>query len=70
MSSAPRSSMGATFSCAPVRAHAICHGTMFEWCSIAEMSTSSPADRFAPPQLWATRLMLPVALLVKMISCG
>ena len=48
----------------------ICQGTMFEWCSMAEISTSSPADRFAPPQLCATRLMPSVASAVKTISCG
>ena len=35
---------------------------------MAEMSTSSPADRFAPPQLCATRLMPSVALRVNTIS--
>ncbi len=41
---------------------------MFEWCSIAVMSTSSPARTFASPQARATRLMLSVAFRVKMIS--
>ena len=45
---------------------------MFEWCSIAEMSTSSPAPTRVRPKACATRLMLSVALRVKMIwrSCG
>ncbi len=29
-------------SVAPVRSHSSCHGTMFEWCSISEMTISSP----------------------------
>ena len=59
-----------TRSVAPVRSQASCHGTMFEWCSIAEISTSSPAERLAWPQLCATRLIPSVALRVKTISCG
>ena len=39
---APRSSIGATRSRAPRSSQMICHGTMFEWCSIAEMTISSP----------------------------
>ena len=35
--------MGATRSVAPFSSHSICHGTMFEWCSMAVISTSSPA---------------------------
>ena len=41
--SSPRSSIGTTRSRAPRSSQSICHGTMFEWCSIAEISTSSPA---------------------------
>ena len=40
---APRSSIGATRSRAPRSSQTICHGTMFEWCSIAVMTISSPA---------------------------
>ena len=40
---APSSSMGATTSRAPFSSQSICQGTMFEWCSRAEISTSSPA---------------------------
>ena len=35
---------------APCASQAICQGTMFEWCSIAEITTSSPADRCVRPQ--------------------
>ncbi len=35
---------------APVSSHRSCHGTMFEWCSISVMSTSSPAPTFSRPQ--------------------
>ena len=65
----PRSSIGMTLSVAPVRSQRSCHGTMFEWCSMPEMRISSPWRTFASPQARATRLMLSVAFLVKMISC-
>ena len=43
--------MGITRSVAPVASHSICHGTMLEWCSIAEMTISSPSRTFLRPQL-------------------
>ena len=43
---------------------------MFEWCSIPEISTSSPALTWVRPQVCATRLMPSVAFRVKMISFG
>jgi len=66
--SAPVSSIGTTRSRPPVMAHTICHGTMLEWCSIAEMSTSSPSRRSGRTKLCATRLIPSVALRVKTIS--
>ena len=44
--SSPRSSIGATRSVAPVASQTSCHGTMFEWCSIAEIDAPRrPARR-------------------------
>ena len=37
-SSSPRSLIGATRSRAPASPQTICHGTMFEWCSMAEIN--------------------------------
>ena len=45
-----------------------CHGTMFEWCSISVTSISSPAPRFARPNVCATRLMASVVPRTKTIS--
>ena len=55
---------------APVSSHRICHGTMFEWCSISVMSTSSPSPTFLRPQENATRLIASVALRVKIEQAG
>ena len=41
--------IGMTRSRAPFSSQSICHGTMFEWCSIAEMTTSSPGPTCARP---------------------
>ena len=49
-SSSPRSFMGMTRSLAPFSSHSICQGTMLEWCSMAEMTISSPALTFLRPQ--------------------
>ena len=43
---------------------------MFEWCSMAEITTSSPAPTFVLPQVAATRLMASVVPLVQMTSSG
>ena len=64
----PRSSIGTTRSVAPVCSQTSCHGTMFEWCSIQEMSTSSPGFRSCVPSDCATRLMPSVQPRVRMIS--
>ena len=42
---------------------------MFEWCSIAETSTSSPGASSGLAKLCATRLIPSVVSRVKMISC-
>ena len=60
--------MGTTRSRAPVCSQTICQGTMFEWCSIQETSTSSPGSRKVRPQACATRLMLSVQPLVRITS--
>ena len=60
---------GMTLMLAPVRWASICHGTMLEWCSRAEMMISSPALRVGVRML-ATRLMPSVVPEVKMISSG
>ena len=54
-------------STAPVRSASSCQGTMLEWCSITEMTISSPARRPAP-SVWAHRLRASDAFLVKTIS--
>ena len=43
---------------------------MFEWCSCAPSSTTSPADRFARPQLAATRFTASVTPRTKMHSAS
>jgi hypothetical protein len=66
-------------SVAPVRSHSSCHGTMLEWCSISEMTISSPgpsrkrgslppppSEAFENP--YATRLIASVEFLVKTTS--
>ncbi len=68
--SAPASSIGATRRRAPTDSHSICHGTMFEWCSMADSRTSSPGPTRRRPNACATRLMPSVAFRVKMISRG
>jgi hypothetical protein len=70
MSSSPESNIGMTRSVAPFSSHSICHGTMFEWCSMAEMTISSPAVTLARPMVCATRLIPSVALRVKITSLG
>ena len=67
-------------SVAPVRSHSSCHGTMFEWCSISEMTISSPGPtrsrgspdlaRLAFRNEYATRLIASVAFLVNTTSSG
>src|ERR1700724_325828 len=42
---------------APFSSQRICQGTMFEWCSIAEMTISSPGPTRTRPKVWATRLI-------------
>ena len=37
------------FNVAPFVWHTCCHGKMFEWCSIIEMTTSSPEPTLAMP---------------------
>jgi hypothetical protein len=59
---------------APVRSHSNCHGTMFEWCSISEITISSPGPRrnrssfAADENACATRLIASVEFLVNTIS--
>jgi hypothetical protein len=67
-STSPLPSSGATRSTAPVRSHAISHGTMFEWCSSSLMRTSSPSvsSPFANPL--ATVLIASVVLRVNTTS--
>ena len=64
----PSSSIGMWRSTMPRSSRSICHGTMFEWCSISEITTSSPASRNARAQACATRLIDSVVLRVKTIS--
>ncbi len=64
MSSSPPGVTGAKRTVAPVISATICHGTMFEWCSISVTSTSSPAARLRMPQAHATRLIASEAFLV------
>ncbi len=54
---------------APLRWQASCHGTMLEWCSITEMTTSSPG-RSRDPSVCAARLSASEAFFVKTISSG
>ena len=62
--------MGATTSLAFFSAHNSCQGTMFEWCSIAVRSTSSPSPTRCLPKVCATRLMPSVVPRTKTISLG
>ncbi len=63
-------------SVAPVRSQSSCHGTMLEWCSISEITISSPGpsrSRGSPvgeafEKAYATRLIASVEFLVKTIS--
>ena len=64
----PSSSTGAHLITAPWRSLRKCQGTMLEWCSMIEMTISSPALMFGSPQDEATRLIASVALRVKTIS--
>ena len=66
--SSPSSVIGSTFRCAPFSSQMSCQGTMFEWCSISVMSTSSPLPMFARPNVCATRLIASVVPRTKMIS--
>ncbi len=68
MSSWPSGVIGSQRSSIPWRAAMMCHGTMLAWCSICVTTTMSPADRWAPPHDWATRLSASVAFLVNTIS--
>jgi hypothetical protein len=57
---------------APVRWHSSCHGTMFEWCSISEITISSPGFRWNRPtpleNAYATRFSASVEFLVNTTS--
>jgi hypothetical protein len=64
----PSSLMGTQRRRAPFSSHSICQGTMFEWCSRPETSTSSPSRTRDRPKVEATRLMASVVPRVKMIS--
>ena len=56
-------------SVAPVRSVSSCHGTMLEWCSISEMTTSSPSPTVpASPSTRATRFSASDAFLVNTTS--
>ena len=57
-------------SVAPVTAAVICHGTMFEWCSISVIRISSPSRRNFRPQPCATRFIDSVAPRVNTIVSG
>ena len=63
----PSSSMGAMRNSMPMRSRSRCQGTMLEWCSRAEMTTSSPAFMKARPKQSAIRLSASVALRVNTI---
>ena len=69
MSSRPSGSSLNHLSVAPVRSASCCHGTRLAWCSISEITISSPgrSDQASPN---ATRLIPSVADLVKTISSG
>mmetsp|Transcript_30840 Transcript_30840/g.88665 ORF Transcript_30840/g.88665 Transcript_30840/m.88665 type:complete len:244 (-) Transcript_30840:641-1372(-) len=69
-SSSPVDPKRTYFTTAPQRLASNCHGTMFEWCSIAVVMISSPNSMFAMPQLCATKLIASVAPLVKTTSSG
>ena len=66
----PSSRIGMWRSTMPRSSRSICHGTMFEWCSISVITTSSPGSRKARPHEWATRLIDSVVLRVKTISAA
>ena len=70
ITSAPSSSMGTTRSFAPVCSQRSCHGTMFEWCSMWEMTISSPSRSRGRTNPLATRLMASVVPRAKTISRG
>ena len=55
---------------APRSWHSSCHGTTFEWCSIAVISTTSPAPTCSRAQVKRTRLIASVALRTNTISPG
>src|SRR2546421_147197 len=59
--------MGTTRRVPCFSSQSICHGTMFEWCSRAVMTTSSPAPTARRPYGWAPRLMPSVAPRTKTI---
>ena len=63
MSSSPPGVTGTKRTVAPVISATICHGTMFEWCSISVTSTSSPGFSSRAPQAQATRLIASLAFL-------
>ncbi len=64
----PSSLTGATRSTTPNSSRRNCQGMMLEWCSISEMTISSPGFRNFRPQDAATRLIASVALRVNTIS--
>ncbi len=71
----PSSVTGNQRNVAPVRCASSCHGTMLEWCSISEMTISSPGPSLnrssvlvGLPKAYATRLSASEAFLVKMTS--
>ena len=69
-SSRPSSVSGTYRSVAPVAAVTICHGTMFEWCSISVIRTSSPGRRNVRPHPCAIRLIDSVVPRVNTIDSG
>ena len=62
--------MGTTRSRARFSSHSICQGTMFEWCSSAVTSTSSPSETRRRPKVCATRFTASVVPRTKITSRG
>ena len=65
-----RRRLGTQSSSAPTSSASRYQGTMFEWCSISVSRIRSPSPTLARPHAWATRLIAPVTLRVKMTSRG
>ena len=66
-SSRPSSVTSNHRSTAPVRCARSCHGTMLEWCSMTEMTISSPG-RSEAPSVYAHRFNASEAFLVNTTS--